>query len=163
MSKNIILTQNKMAIVDDDDYYKVSKHIWCAKKSGGDIFYAIRREPMTGKHIYMHKQIILADSSVFVDHINGNALDNRKSNLRICTHRQNLCNQKLSSANTSGYRGVSWNKLCGKWHAYIKVKQKRIHLGVYKDKAEAARVYNDAAREYFGEFARLNNVLKELK
>ena len=88
-----------------------------------------------------------------VDHINGNSLDNRKSNLRICTHKENVRNQKLSAANTSGYRGVSWNKASKKWEAYIKVNQKRIYLGKFVDILDAARAYAKKAKECFGEFA----------
>jgi len=156
--KKISLTQNKITLVDDKDYDWLSQWKWCAKESGGNKFYAIRRKPIIGTHIYMHKQIMDALSNVEVDHINGDTLDNRKSNLRICVHKQNIRNQKLSSANSSGYKGVSWSKTNKKWHAYIKVNQKKINLGLFKNIKEAAKAYNNAALKYFGEFARLNEL-----
>ena len=156
--KSIFLTKNKVAFVDDEDYKWLSEWVWCAKESGGNKFYAVRRKSIQGFHVYMHKEIMKANKNQNVDHINGNTLDNRKDNLRICTHKQNLRNQKLSSANTSGYKGVSWNKRDKIWHAYIKVDQKRIHLGLFKNKINAAVAYNAAAEAYFGEFARLNEV-----
>ena len=143
-------------MVDDGDYKVLSKHKWTAKESGGNIFYAVRRNPTNGKHFYMHKVIMGNPSGFEVDHISGDSLDNRKSNLRVCSHKQNLRNQKLSSANTSGYRGVYLRKDTRKWEAGIKVNQKRIVLGSFDNILDAARAYNNAAIKHFGEFARLN-------
>lgn len=157
MTKKIELSQNKFALVDDEDYKQLSQWNWCAKECNGK-FYAVRRKPIAGTLIRMHRQILDAPNSKEVDHINRNTLDNRKSNLRICTHKQNLRNQKVSSANTSGFKGVSWRKDIEKWSAYIKVNQKRIWLGVFEDKINAAEAYNNAALKYFGEFASLNDV-----
>jgi len=156
--KKIFLNKNKHALVDDEDYGWLSKYKWTAKESGGNIFYAIRRNPENGKHLYMHKVIMGNLRGFEVDHANGDSLDNRKSNLRICSHKQNLRNQKLSSANTSGYKGVYLRKDTKKWEAGIKVNQKRIVLGSFDDILDAAKAYNNAAIEYFGEFARLNSI-----
>lgn len=91
-----------------------------------------------------------------VDHINNNPLDNRKINLRICNRSQNLINRRLLGFNTSGFRGVS--KFRNKWQAYINYDRKRIHLGHFENKTDAAKAYNIAALKYHGEFVRLNNV-----
>ena len=90
------------------------------------------------------------------DHINGDGLDNRKQNLRICTHAENLRNRRLGKNNTSGYKGVSWHKLHKLWYAHISHNKKLMSLGYFKDKEEAAKAYDRKAIELFGEFAKLN-------
>jgi hypothetical protein len=93
-----------------------------------------------------------------VDHINGNVKDNRLRNLRLCTHKQNIRNSKLSRKNKSGYKGVSWDSTRNLWQASIKVNYRSIGLGRFKKKEDAALAYNMAATHYFGEFARINHV-----
>ena len=93
-----------------------------------------------------------------VDHINGNPLDNRKSNLRIVSHQQNCFNRKISRNNSTGYKGVSLYRPNGKYKAFIKVNYKQIHLGYFTTPEDAADAYNEAALEYFGECAQLNNI-----
>mgnify|MGYP001579989416 CR=1 FL=1 len=83
-------------------------------------------------------------------------LDNKKDNLRICTNSQNGMNRKLNNNNTSGHKGVHWHKFSKTWHARILMCKKRKHLGQFDTKKEAAIAYNKAAKEFFGEFARLN-------
>lgn len=90
------------------------------------------------------------------DHINGNTLDNRKENLRICSIAENGRNRKIQKNNTSGYSGVSYMKGVCKWQATICVNKNKIYLGVFETAEESARAYDSAAKEYFGEFARLN-------
>ncbi len=155
MSKKIKLTKGYVTIVDDDNYSQLSQYSWCVS-TWADKTYAIRRNPENGKLIRMHRQIMKATKGIEIDHINGNTLDNRKQNLRLCKHKQNLANQQLSRANSSGYKGVSWNKQHKKWEAYIKVNQKRIHLGIFTDIKDAANAYNKSAKEHFGTFANLN-------
>ena len=91
-----------------------------------------------------------------IDHINGVRFDNRLSNLRVATSRQNKQNRRTQSNNTSGYCGVHWYKQTKKWQAYIDIDGKRKHLGYFKVLEEAARAYNEAALKHFGEFAKLN-------
>ena len=89
-----------------------------------------------------------------VDHKNGNSLDNRFNNLRLATDSQNSRNQKKSKDNTSGFKGVSWDKQHKKWRARIGVNNKTINLGYYTNKFYAALVYARAAKKYFGEWRR---------
>jgi len=107
--------------------------------------------------IFMEKEVLgVLGRKVTVDHKNGNGLDNRKFNLRICTRSQNQQNKKKPISNTSGFKGVAWSKAANKWCAYIAVNKERIHLGLFVDPKEAARAYDTAARKFFGEFARPN-------
>lgn len=93
-----------------------------------------------------------------IDHINRKKDDNRWVNLRECTHAQNTRNSEKSKNNTSGYKGVCWNKRAKKWQAAICFKGKVKGLGHYNNKQDAAKAYNDKAKELFGEFAYLNKV-----
>lgn len=92
----------------------------------------------------------------FTDHINGNRLDNRRANLRLATHKQNLCNQGIRTDNTSGFKGVTWHKQAGRWQSQIQHHRRNYFLGHFDDPIEAAIAYNDAALKYHGKFARLN-------
>jgi hypothetical protein len=131
-------------IVDDSDYEILSDYKW--NLSGG--LYAVRFEK--GKQILMHRQIMDAPKGMVVDHINGNKLDNRRKNLRVCTNQQNICNMK--SKNNSGFKGVYFDRCSKKYTARVNKK----HLGTFKSAEEAARVYDKHAYEIYGEFAYLN-------
>jgi hypothetical protein len=107
--------------------------------------------------IPLHRAIINAPKGLYVDHINGDTLDNRRANLRIATNSQNQANRiRLKSGTSSRYRGVTWNKASQKWQAGIKCNLKSTHLGLFESEEEAARAYDRAAREMFGSFARPN-------
>lgn len=95
-----------------------------------------------------------------VDHRNGNGLDNRKWNLRICSHAQNNMNRGKQKNNMSGYKGVSWHELGKQWMAHIKIHGEETYLGLYPTKEETALAYNKGAKVYYGEFAKLN-IIKE--
>jgi hypothetical protein len=99
-----------------------------------------------------------------VDHINRDTLDNRRKNLRVGTKPQNLWNQKIRSTNTSGFKGVDWKQWenSGAWCARLSHNSKRVHIGYFKTAEEAARAYDQKAKELFGEFARLNFPEKEM-
>jgi len=96
------------------------------------------------------------DEGSDVDHISGDKLDNRRGNLRICSHQQNMFNQKMRCTNSSGYYGVSRSSKTGKFEAYLHIDGRKKYLGTY-DSAEQAAVARDAAAvRFFGDYARLN-------
>ena len=149
----IPLSQGKHAIIDSRDLSLVDGYKWYATKNSHG-FYASAWN--SGRAIYMHRLILPAGDGLTPDHINRNGLDNRRSNLRLATGTQQVANTRLRSDNTSGYRGVSWDKLHSKWTADIYAYGKRYHLGRFASAASAARAYDEAAQELFGEFASLN-------
>lgn len=152
--KQIELTQGKVALVDDGDFAELDKHKW-HYNHGGSMRYAHRRKG--DKIVSMHREILCAKKGEYVDHINGDSLDNRRFNMRICTNAENGRNSKLSKANKSGYKGVGWNKSRCLWRARITLDKKGIELGFHVCPLKASRLYDDAAKKYFGEFARLND------
>ncbi len=105
----------------------------------------------------MHNLIINTPDGMEADHINGNTLDNRRSNLRICTRGQNQRNRRGNLNGTSKYKGVSFKNENKKWVAQIGFK-KNMFIGYYKTEIEAALAYNEAAKKYHGKFARLNKI-----
>jgi len=158
MVKEIPLTRGMVAIVDDCDYTELAKHRWYAWK-GGNAIYARRQfagENRTQRTIYMHRVILGAKPGQICDHVDGNALDNRRQNLRFCTALQNRCNQKHRQNGTSRFKGVSWHKCVGKWRADIGVNGRHLSLGHFEEEEDAARAYDRAAAIYQGEFVRLN-------
>lgn len=144
------------AIVDPKDA-ELAKHAWHAVENRGK-FYARRVDWNDGnpKRVYLHREIMGVGfgSGVEVDHINGNSLDCRRANLRVATRTQQGQNARRPDHNTSGYKGVASSR--GRWRAFIKLDQRQRHLGCFRTRAEAARAYDAAALELFGEFARLN-------
>jgi hypothetical protein len=156
--KRILLTRGYEALVDDGDYPSLNEYPWHVMDSRGKQ-YAARASYANlpdGETIYMHREIVRVPVGLFIDHINGNGLDNRKANLRICTHRQNCANRKPYKNCSSRFKGVCWVKKLSKWMARIKVDGESIYLGVFSSEIEAAEAYNEAALKYFGEFALLN-------
>jgi hypothetical protein len=156
--KEIPLTQGKVALVDDEDFERVNRFKWCATKSKYS-HYARR----TLKSISMHRMIISAPSGFDVDHINGNGLDNRRENLRICTRSQNQWNMNNVRKGSSNYKGVSWNKCALKWAAIIQKNYKTYFLGYFESEIEAAENYDAKARELFGPFAKTNFPMPQTK
>lgn len=149
---NIPLGDGFFAIVDQEDYEKLVNFRWYRNANG----YAYRSE--NGEHIAMHRQLMSPSTNMYIDHVNLDKLDNRKENLRICTFNQNQHNRTLQKNNTSGFKGVTWSKRDKKWIARIKVSGKKIDLGRFTCKVEAAKAYNTAAIEYHKEFANLNQI-----
>jgi HNH endonuclease/AP2 domain len=153
--KEIKLTQGKFAIVDDEDFERVNQYKWCFQQG-----YALRGQWIKGekitKIIGLHRFIMNPKKDEFIDHINGNGLDNRKENLRIVTKQQNAFNSNKPITNTSGYKGVSFFRRDKKWRAVIKLNQKYVHIGYFDDKITAAKAYDKKAKELFGNFAKLN-------
>jgi len=154
--KAIELTQGKYALVDDDLYEELSRYKWYYK-----LGYAARNDyiaPYTQITVRMHRFVINAPKGIMVDHINGNMLDNRKINLRLCNSSENQANSCLRVDNKSGYKGVCYHKRINKWQSYINNKRKRIHIGYFETDREAGIAYNKKAKELFGDFALINNV-----
>lgn len=143
------LTQGKHAIIDGIDAERILCHRWRVDAYG----YAIKGG---GKDtITMHRFLVATAPGEEVDHINRDKLDNRRCNLRVVTHTQNCVNTEIRRNNTSGFKGVRLNK--GQyWAAHIRVNYRQIHLGHFATAEDAARAYDAAAREHFGEFAFLN-------
>ena len=158
--KAIVLTQGKVTVVDDGDYGWLKQYHWYAHKKG-NVYYAARAKK-TGESVpflkYMHREILNPPDGMQTDHIDGDGLNNRRSNLRICTIRQNQQNQRLYLNKSSKYKGVCWSKGVGKWLAQIRVGNEKIYLGYYINEQDAALAYNEGAIKYFGVFARLNKV-----
>lgn len=142
-----------VAQVDDADYERVAQHTWWPKKDyATGNFYAYTQ---IDRHtIYLHRLILRVENDV--DHKDGNGLNCQKYNLRPATQGQNQGNEKLSRNNSSGYKGVHWMDRLNPWRAQIKVNRRNQHLGFFATPEEAARAYDQAAREHFGEYARLN-------
>jgi hypothetical protein len=154
--KTIKLTKGRIALVDDVDYERINVHKWHVNEgSKAPTFYAARQSPrVNGRQtlIRMHHEILGVPSYVRIDHKNRDALDNRRSNLRVATAQQNASNRKMQCNNSSGYRGVSKHKLTHKWYAYINFKGERRHLGVFPSAMAAHRAYKHAARHLYREF-----------
>ena len=143
-----IQVQDKTILIDDEDYERVSEYQWRVVCAGGP-WYA--RASIDGTRVYLHRWLMNAPKDVHVDHRNGNGLDNRRENIRLCTHAENHHNRRPKNR----YKGVKYRS--GGWYAYIAPPKRRyLHLGVFKTAEEAARAYDKAAQEYFGEFAYLN-------
>jgi len=156
--KKIKLTQNKYALIDNEDYNLIKTYKWYAAISRKK-YYAVTN--LNNKTKQMHRLIMNLKKDQIIDHINGNGLDNRKSNLRLCSNKENARNRGKNINNTSGYKGVTWSKEKNKWNARICFNYKDIYLGDYKNIKDAARAYNEAAIKYHGEFAYLNEIKNE--
>jgi len=144
--KEIELTKGLCTIVDDDNYNWLNQFTWHAQKNG-NYFYAERQIQTKEKtrHIYMHRLIANAPPKMHVDHIDGNSLNNMKSNLRVVTVRQNLQNQHHGTR-SSKHPGVHYIKTRRKWGARILINQKRVWLGSFSNEAEAYNAYLSALK-----------------
>jgi len=150
------LTRGFVAQIDADDLDKVAGYNWFAVVQGHGA-YAVRRVSGVkgkGSKISMHRTILQVGENKQVDHIDLDGLNNCKSNLRIATPMQNTWNRCRSAANTSGLKGVCWNKACKKWQSQIKVEGKRKYLGLFDTPELAYEAYCSAAKSSYGSFAR---------
>lgn len=150
------LSRGAIALVDFADLEWLSAFSWCVRLCRSGAFYANRGTTVGGKSvaIQLHREIMRAPAGLVVDHINGDTLDCRRENLRICTRAQNTWNQKPRVGCASKYRGVIRDKY--KWRAQIKMGSRNYYLGGFDSECAAAARYNVEARRLFGEFARLN-------
>ena len=148
--ETIILTNGQQALVDSEDFERLSTMTWRASRSG-ETFYA-----KNGNDEYMHRLVCSCPSGMVVDHINGNGLDNRRVNLRAVSANVNALSTKRYSNNTSGYRGVVLDKRRNLYAAQLQVRenggQRKIHLGYFPTPEEASRAYHAAVKERYGNF-----------
>lgn len=145
-----------MYIIDDEDITKWEPYTWYVDNNG-----YVRAEyggRKNKKSVYLHRVITDAKKGQVVDHINGDKLDNRKCNLRMCTQKQNSRNSRIVKVKTSKYKGVHYDKSRKKWAAKIKVDYKDKFLGRFDNEIDAAKEYNNAAKKYFGQYAVLNQI-----
>lgn len=151
----VALSHGYEAIVDAKDYPRVNSLKWYAMKHPrtGKVY---ANTNLDGTIVGLHRFLVNALPFFDVDHRDGNTMNYRRRNLRICLRSQNMANIKAHKDSTSGFKGVSWRKSANKWEARIMVSGKRYELGRFKTAEEAASAYNQAALKFFGSFARLN-------
>lgn len=164
----IPLPDGTFALVDPEDFARFGHLRWCLKRKKdkpGQVYVqrtVVRDGIKTA--VALHREIMAAKPGELVDHRDGNTRDNRRSNLRICTPRENTTNiTKSANQKRGGFKGVGWHKKAKKWQAHICAgdvkangKRRQIYLGLFQSPAAAARAYDAAALKYFGEFAALN-------
>lgn len=153
--KTITLSKGQIVMVDDSDFEYLNQFNWCTLK-GKHTFYAFRMVGPKGKRtsVLMHREILNAPKGMECDHVDGNGLNNQRSNLRLATISQNRGNHIRKRPNaTSKFIGVSLCGATGKWVANIQVNKKYKHLGSHCNEIEAAKAYDAAALEHFKEFA----------
>ncbi len=153
--KTITLTMGQEVIVDDEWYPILNEWNWyfhngyAARDIGGR---------NNKQHIYMHRYICMAPDGYEVDHINQNKLDNRKENLRVVLPEKNYYNRAKQINNTTGYKGVCYDRKRNKYMATISYKRKQMNLGRFKTAKEAAKAYNEAAIKLHGDYSCLNQI-----
>lgn len=150
-----IAVGTRFALVDASDLETLSGYVWYVHK-GARTCYARGYLRGAGKSrglIYMHRLLMSAERGQEIDHVNGDGMDNRRSNLRFCTRRENNANRHAVQSKSSPYKGVHFEAWSGKWRAEIMSHGRRYKLGRFTDVKEAKRAYNAKARELFGEFA----------
>lgn len=147
---------HRSTLIDDEDYELASKYKWYWNGTRSGI-----NNNNHGKCIYLSRLVMGFPKGKQVDHINHNIFDNRKANLRICTNSQNCINKAKYKGTTSKYKGVCkvFNTKTDRiWKAQIMFQRKKLSIGHYTTEKDAAKAYNQKAKELFGEFALLNNI-----
>lgn len=159
--RELLLTKGYVALVDDEDYDYVNQWKWHFTSYMGACRNVPLPHPTSRNHrqttISLHRTIMNTPKDMVCDHINGNRLDNRKSNLRNCSQSENMKNRKINVNNTSGYKGVLWESRKKYWYATIQSNRKRVYLGGgFQSPKDAALLYDKHAKLLHGEFAKLN-------
>lgn len=149
-------------VIDTVDYPLVEDYKWhlylSKNKAKSERIYVQSR--IEGKTIFLHQ--FLMGTRDGTDHKDGDGLNNRRGNLRLCTSSQNSCNQKIGKRNSSGFKGVSFYLPTSKWSARIGYKGKGRYIGYFNSPEKAAKAYNDKAKELHGAFARLNKIPRSI-
>ena len=133
-------------LIDLEDIDKVKNLRWCLN-GNGYVLHGTRKNK-----VFLHRLLTNCPDDMIVDHINRNPLDNRKNNLRIVNNQQNSMNKGAQKRNTSGHKGVSWDKSRNKWYTYITVNYKLINLGRFSILEDAIEARKKAEIKYFGEY-----------
>jgi hypothetical protein len=157
---------NKHAMVDIDDFYKLSKYRWwCRKPDRQHCVMSLILHNGIVHRLYMHREVMKEkvglehwnkNDKYIIDHINRNSLDNTRANLRFATPSQSNMNRGRYKNAGSKYKGIHYKKREGKWWARITVNGKRKYLGSFKNEIDAAKAYDAAAKKYYSRFACLN-------
>src|SRR5215217_9112062 len=142
-------------LIDAEDWPRISGFKWSVSSDGRKNRYVSTR--IKGKKIYLHRFLLEAPDGQTVDHRNGDPLDNRKANLRLATHQQNMFNCGKRSTykgkpTSSSFKGVTWDKSCGRYKAQIAKDGVKHNLGYFYDPRKAALAHDHAALDMFGEF-----------
>jgi len=144
-------------LIDIEDFHLLKKYNWCPAYSKSYTNNVYLRTCINKQRVTLHRLLVGNNSSDYVDHINGNVRDNRKSNLRVCSKQQNTFNRRKSSVKfSSQFKGVHFRDEQNKWRASIRYNGKLYHLGQFKSERDAAMAYDKKAKEFFGEFAYIN-------
>jgi hypothetical protein len=152
----ITLTKGYVAVIDAADAHLVAERAWQAKESLARDGHVMTVYATSGMEtLRLHRAIIQAKPEETVDHIDGNGLNNRRSNLRICTKSENAQNRRTRRNTVSGVKGVVWHKRIKKWQASIMVGGKGVHLGYFQTVEAAAAAYAKASAERHKQFGRL--------
>lgn len=152
----ITLTKGREAVIDAADAPLISGVNWCTEEAN-DTCYAVRTAKSGGikRHVRLHRVIMAAPEGVHVDHIDGDGLNCRRSNMRLATHTENMRNSRSRKDNKSGVKGVCFDVWTGRWQAKIQVDGRTVHLGRFHDLKAAAEAYRAASEKYHGGFGRV--------
>lgn len=163
--KEIVLSKGRVAIVDDGDFDRVNAFEWRAWKHKLGYFYAIHSNFDGKQSRLMHRFILgITNPKIKVDHINGDTLDNRRQNIRLATQSQNGMNRTRKQMNNkTGFRGVYLEKKRNKFRAEISINGKGKYVGIFNTAEEAAKAFDKAAKETYGEFCGILNFPEESK
>lgn len=144
------LSRGELVRVDREDWNRFSGSSWSAWKTG-----RMRTRYARSNRKLMHREVVNAPKGLVCDHINGNGLDNRKSNIRLCSQGENVCNSRKRTTNKSGHKGVCWNKSLGYWMSRVQF-QGKCKAKYFKEYEDACADYRIRALETHGEFARVS-------
>ncbi len=157
---SIVLSSGEKCLVDREDLERVNRYTWRLEHFNRKS-YARCTMRTNGKNTKarLHRFILGAKAGDVVDHINGDTLDNRKSNLRYCTLSESAKNRVKNKTSKNKYKGVRKEPNCSRWCAFISINSKKTYLGIFKTEEAAAKAYNIAAKNNYKQFAKLNEVI----